>query len=60
MGTSLGVGERYDPLENGDVRFGMRGPAVLGEPKRYLNMTPGVGEYELGKNAEQNSAPTWK
>jgi hypothetical protein len=55
----MGFGERYDPLENGDVRYGMRGPAMPGDPKRYLNATPGVGEYEIGKKAEQNSGPTW-
>ena len=60
-GTSMGYGERHDPLDGiADPRFACRGPAVPGEPKRPANINPGVGAYDVGKGAEENHAPTWK
>ena len=56
----MGFGDRYDPLDGGDVRFAMRGTAEPGQPKRLVNYTPGVGEYDIGKNANQNDASKWK
>ena len=42
VGTSLGYGDRSDPLDYVPI------------------LNPGVGEYNIGKNADENSNPTWK
>ena len=52
VGTSLGFGDRYDPLDGNDIRFAMRGSAEPDEPKRNIKVVPGVGEYDIGKNAD--------
>ena len=59
VGTSLGFGERHDPLDGADVRFAVRGPAHPEEPKR-TEPKPGVGEYDIDRAAEENYAPAWR
>lgn len=59
VGTSLGFGERHDPLDGADVRFAVRGTAEPGVPKR-TEPRPGVGEYDIGRGAEENNSAAWR
>lgn len=42
VGTSMGFGERHDPLKDNPM------------------IVPGVGTYNVGKDADGNSNPSWK
>ena len=49
----MGFGERHDPLDgSSDPRFAVRGPADPELGKKPFNINPGVGEYDIGQDAE--------
>ena len=58
VGSGLGFGKRHEPLDGQNVRkeYGLNPD---GYPSRIVDYA-GVGEYDIGKNADENSNPTWK
>ena len=48
----MGLGRRHVPLDN-----------INWEQQTFIDQPlekPGVGSYDIGKMADENSAPTWK
>ena len=59
VGASFGYGDRSDPCEGiSDPRLATRSE-VNGIPKRPLKVVPGVGEYNMRKDADDNINPKY-